>query len=151
TRGPRGSALKSPPPPRRKFLPVEREILAVDARGLFGRHIENEHSPVPFDARQLDGLAGFLGDGAGEFLPAFGNGLGNAAQHALPLEGRQAASGTEGFDGGGDCSFSVLAPCLSHSPNYAAVEGAADLDDVAVFHPTAVDKKTVGCDWGDRH
>src|SRR5271168_4505462 len=75
----------------------------------------------------------------------------NAARHALTLKGRQAAGGTESLDGRGDRSFCMLAPRLDDPPNYAAIEGGADLDDVAVFHPAAVDKKPVGCDWGDRH
>jgi len=90
-------------------------------------------------------------NGAGEFVTVLRDGFGNATQHALALEGGQAASGSESLYGGGDGSFGMLAPRLDHSPKYAAIEGGADLDDVAIFHPPAVDKETVGCDWGKRH
>src|SRR5580692_11448366 len=64
---------------------------------------------------------------------------------------RHSASGAESLDSRGDRSFGMLAPGLDHSPNYAAIERGADLDDVAIFHPAAVDEKPVGCDWGKRH
>jgi hypothetical protein len=40
---------------------------------------------------------------------------------------------------------------LRRSPHDAAIEGRPDLDYVAIFHPAAVDKETVGSDWGDGH
>ena len=82
---------------------------------------------------------------------AFGNRLRHAAQHALALERGQAASGAESLHGGGDGGFGMLAPALDDPRNHAAIEGRANFDEVAVLHPPAVHKKTVGCDWGDRH
>jgi hypothetical protein len=69
----------------------------------------------------------------------------------LPLKSGQAPGGAERLHGGGDCSFGMLAARLYHSADHGAIERGADFDDVAVFHPTAVDKETVGCDWSDRH
>ena len=40
---------------------------------------------------------------------------------------------------------------LHHSSDYAAIVWGADLDDVAIISPAAVDKKTVGRDWGNCH
>jgi hypothetical protein len=45
----------------------------------------------------------------------------------------------------------MIASRLNHSPDHATIEWRSDLDHIAVFHPTAVDKETVGRDWGDRH
>src|SRR6202035_4906452 len=37
-----------------------------------------------------------------------------------------------------------------HDPaNHAAVKRIADLDDVAILEPTAIDKEPVGCNWSD--
>src|SRR5580693_5210663 len=143
--------LHNAPASGSEFLPVEGKILAINTRGFFRRNVEDKNGAVDFDARQLDRLAGFLHDGAGEFVTALSNGFGNATQHALALKGGQAASGSEGLYGGGDGSFGMLAPRLDYSPHYAAIEGGADLDDVAIFHPAAVDEDTVGCDRGERH
>jgi len=46
---------------------------------------------------------------------------------------------------------SMLAASLCDSRDYGAIKGRADFDDVPIFHPSAVDKETVGCDWGNRH
>jgi hypothetical protein len=40
----------------------------------------------------------------------------------------------------------MFAPRLDDPPNHAPIEGRANLDDVAVFHPSAIDKETVGRD-----
>jgi hypothetical protein len=66
---------------------------------------------------------------------------GNAAEHALALEGGQAARGAESLDGGGNGGFGMLAAALDHAGDHAAVVRGANLDDVAVFHPLAVQKK----------
>ncbi len=94
---------------------------------------------IHFDARQLDGLARFLHQYAGKFVAALGNGLRNAPQHTLPLEGGQAARGSESLDCGSDGDFGMLAPGLHDPPNHAAIKGRADFQDIAVFHPAAVD------------
>ena len=146
-----GKALHDAPASRGKLLPIEGQILAVNARGLFGRDVEDEHRAVHFDARQFDRLAGLLRDGAGEFVTALRNRLRHTPQHALALEGGQTTGSAERLHRGGDRSFGMLAARLDDSPDYAAIEWGAHLDDVAVVHPTAVDKEPVGCDRGDRH
>ena len=148
--GPRGKAFHDAPASGGELLPVERKVFAVDAGGLFGGDVENKNSAVHFDARQLDGLARFLRQGAGEFFFAIVNAGRNLAQNSLPLEGGQAPGGSEGFDSGGNGGFGVFAASLRHSANYAAVVRRADFDNVAVFHPTAVDEETVGCDGSER-
>jgi hypothetical protein len=44
----------------------------------------------------------------------------------------------------------MFATRLDDSPDHAAIEGPADFNDVAVFHPSAVDKEAMGCE-GNRH
>src|ERR1700722_4512219 len=144
-----GKAFYNSPAPSRELLPVERKILAVNAGGFFGGNIEDEYCAVHFDTRQLDRLTGFLRQSAREFVTTFDNLLGYAAQHTLAFECGQTAGGTECLHRGGDRGFRVFAARLSHSTDYAAIEGIADLDDVPIFEPTAIDKETVGCDWGD--
>ena len=73
------------------------------------------------------------------------------AQNALALKGGQAARGAESFDGGGDGGFGVLAASLHDAGDQAAVVGGADLDDVAIFLPPAIHKKTVRRNRRDRH
>ena len=143
-------SLHDTPASGRVLLPIEGKVLAINARGFFRRNVEDEYGAVHFSARQFDGLAGFLRQGAGKFFTALGHGLRHAPQHALALEGRQAAGGSKSLDGGGDRSRGMLAPGLDDSPNHAAIEGRADFDEIAVFHPSAVDEETVGCDWGNR-
>jgi|ERR1700676_2734520 hypothetical protein len=43
----------------------------------------------------------------------------------------------------------MFAPRLHYPPDHAAVKRIADLNDVAIFEPSAVDKETMGCDWSD--
>ena len=52
------------------FLPVERKVFAVDASALFRGNVESEDGALDLGARGLDGLAGFLREGAGEFFLA---------------------------------------------------------------------------------
>ena len=66
--GPSGKRLHDAPPPGGVFLPVERKILAVDAGALFGGDVEGKDGALDLDARGFDGLARFLGQGAGEFF-----------------------------------------------------------------------------------
>ena len=75
----------------------------------------------------------------------------NLAQDALAFEGGQAARGAEGFDGGGDGGFGVLAAALHDAGDQAAVIGGVDLDEVAVFPPAAIHKETVRRNGRDRH
>ncbi len=145
-----GEALHETPASGGKLLPVERKVFAVNASSFFSGDVEDKHSAIHFDARQLDGLAGFQRQSAGEFVAALGNGFGNAPQHALALEGGQTAGGAERFHSGGNGGFGVFAASLRHSANYAAVVRRADFDNVAVLHPPAVDEETVGCDRNER-
>ncbi len=133
------------------FLPVEREIFAVDAGGFFSRHIESKDSALDFGAGGFDGLAGLLREGAGKFFLALGHGGGNPAKDALAFEGGQAAGGAESLDGGGDGGLGVLAAALHDAGDQASVIGSVDLDDIAVFPPPAIQKKTVGRNGRDRH
>jgi hypothetical protein len=134
-----------------EFLPVEREIFAVDASGFFGRHVESEDGALDFGAGGFDGLAGLLRESAGKFFLALGHGGGNAAEDALALEGGQAARGAEGLDGGGDGGFGMFAAALHYAGDQAAVVGSANLDDIAVFPPPAVYEETVRRNGRDRH
>jgi len=144
-------SLHDTPASGRVLLPIEGKVLAINARGFFRRNVEDEYGAVHFSARQFDGLAGFLRQRAGEFVAAFGNRLRHAPQHALPLEGRQTPRSSEGLHGGRNRSLGMFAPRLRDSPNHAAIERRSDLDHVAVFHPSAVNQETVGCDWSKRH
>ena len=84
------------------FLPVEGKIFAVDASAFLGGDVKGEDGAFDFDARGLDGLAGFLGEGAREFFLALDHESGDLAQDALAFECWEAASGTKSFDRGGD-------------------------------------------------
>ncbi len=143
-------ALHDAPASSSELLPIEGKILAVDARCFFGRDVEDKYGAVRFDAGQLDWFASFLCESAGELIAALGNLLRYSPQHALALEGGQAPGGAKSLHRGGDCGLGMFAARLNHPLNHAAVEGRADFDDVAIFDPTAIDKKTVGCDWSDR-
>ena len=134
-----------------EFLPVERKEFAVDAGALFGGDVEGKDGALDFDARGLDGLAGFLREGAREFFLALGHGRGDLAQNALALEGRETARGAEGFDGGGDGGFGVLFAALHDAGDQAAVVGGANFDDVAVLLPSTVHEETVRRHRRDRH
>ncbi len=110
----------------------------------FGGDVEGEDGALDFGAGGLDGLAGFLREGAGEFFFALGHEGGDLAQDALAFEGGQTAGGAEGFDGGGDGGFGVSAAALGDAGDQAAVVGGADFDEVAVFAPAAVEEESVG-------
>jgi len=82
-----------------------------------------------------------LRQGSREFVFPLGNGRRNPPQHALTLECGEATRGSESLDGGCNGSFGVLAPSLNDPPNYAAIVGRSNLDDVPVFDPRPSTKK----------
>ena len=134
-----------------ELLPVEGKIFAVDAGAFLGGDVEGEDGAVDFDARGLDGLAGFLRERAGEFLFTFGHERGNLAENALPFEGGKATCSAEGFDGGGDGGVGVLFAALRDAGDQIAIVGSADLDKVALLLPPAVYEETVCRNRRDRH
>ncbi len=69
----------------------------------------------------------------------------------LALEGRQAARGAEGLDGGGDGGFGVLAASLNDAGDQAVVVGSTNFNWVAVFLPPPIHKETVRRNGRDRH
>ena len=143
--GPSGKATDDTPASGGIFLPVERKIFAVDASGFFGSDLEGEDGAVHFGARGFDGLAGFLAESASEFLFALRHVSHDLTENALALEGGQAARGAEGADGSGDGGFSVLFSTLHYPSDKRTVIGRSDFDEVSVFVPAAIDKKSVGC------
>src|SRR5437899_9129534 len=84
-----------PPSSCREFLPVERQVLAINPRALFRSDGEGKDRAFNFGTRGLDRLACFLRQSAGKFLLAFRNGLCHAAEHPLALECRKPARGSE--------------------------------------------------------
>ena len=106
---------------------------------------------LDFNSRSFDGLAGFLRQGAREFLLALGHERGDLAKNALALEGGQTAGGAEGFDGGGDGGFGVLFAALRDAGDQAAIVGGADFYQVAVLLPTSVHEEAVRRNRRDRH
>jgi hypothetical protein len=86
-----------------------------------------------------------------EFFFALADGCGDAAEDALALKGRQAASGAEGFDGGGYGGFRMLLSALRDAGDEAAIIRSVNLDDIAILLPTAIHKKTMRRNRRDRH
>ena len=103
-----GKAAHDAPASGGEFLPVQGKILAINARAFLGGDAESEDGAFDFCARRLDGLAGFLSEGAGEFLLALGHERDNLAKDALAFEGGQAARGAKRFYRGCDCRFCML-------------------------------------------
>src|SRR5690242_8291505 len=81
------------PPSGGELLPVEGKVLAVNSGALLGGYVACEDGTLHLSTRGLDRLARLLGDGAGEFLLPFGKVLGDAPEHALAFERRQAPRG----------------------------------------------------------
>src|ERR1022692_4355842 len=75
----------------------------------------------------------------------------DAPQNTLAFKGRQAASSTEGFYRGGDCSLGVFAASLVDVGNHGPVKRGANFDDITFFQPLSVHIKNVGCNWNHRH
>jgi hypothetical protein len=73
------------------------------------------------------------------------------AKDSLALEGRETASGAEGFDGGGDRGFGVLFATLREAGDEATIKRGAYFDDVAVLLPTSVHEEAVSRNRRDRH
>ena len=110
--GPSGKASNDAPASGGKFLPVERQIFAVDARALFGGNLESEDGAVDFSAGSFDRLARFLREGAGKFFFALGDVLRHLPENALAFKSGQSARGAKSFDGGCNSCFGVLSPAL---------------------------------------
>ena len=64
-------------------LPIERQPLAANARGLFRRHGKGENRAIYFDARGAHGLPCFQRDEPREFFAACADSLGNGAENRL--------------------------------------------------------------------
>jgi hypothetical protein len=134
-----------------RLLPIQRQILAVAANGFFGGDVECKYSAVHFAASALDGLARFQRNRTGKFFFAFVNADRDLAQNSLAFEGGQAPGGSESLHGGGDRGFRVFAASLVDVREEGAVVRRANVDDVTLFQPFPVQKKTVGCNWNRRH
>ena len=113
------------------FLPVEREIFAVDAGTFLGGDVEGEDGALDFSAGGLDGLAGFLREGARELLLALRHVRRDLAEDALALECREATGGAEGLDGGGDAGLGMFTAALHDAGDEVVIVRGVDLDDVA--------------------
>ncbi len=140
---PQREAAHNAPAPGGKFLPVERQVFAVNPRALLGGDIEGEDGAFHLGARGLDRLARFLRHGAGKFLLALGDVLRHPPQHALAFKSRQPAGGAESFYGGCDGGFGVFPPSLEDSGDHGAVKRSPYLDRVAFLNPLAIDKKSL--------
>ncbi len=134
-----------------KFLPVERQVLAVNPSALLGGNIKGEDGALDFSPCSLDRLSRFLRHGAGKFLFALRDVLRNPAQHALALESREPPGGTESFDCGRNRGLGMFPPALKYGCDYSAVIRSAYLDRVAFFDPLAIDKETLGADRSRSH
>ena len=149
--GPSRKAANDAPASGSEFLPVQGKELAVDASAFFGGDLKGESGAFDFDARGFDGLAGFLGEGAGKFLLALRHGGDDLAQNALALERGKSAGGAESFNGRGDGSLGVLFTALHDASDQAVVVGSSNLDEIAILVPTAIHKKAVRRNRRDRH
>ncbi len=78
-------------------------------RGFFGRDLEGVDAAIDLDARGLDGLAGFLADGAGELFAAMPDALGDLAKDGGALKGRHLAGDGKRLHGRLDGGLHVVA------------------------------------------
>src|ERR1022692_3538119 len=147
----KGKTFDDAPTLGSRLLPIQRQILAVAANGFFGGDVECKYSAVHFAASALDGLARFQRNRTGKFFFAFVNADRDLAQNSLAFEGGQSPGGSESLHGGGDRGFRVFAASLVDVREEGAVVRRANVDDVTLFQPFPVQKKTVGCNWNRRH
>jgi len=75
----------------------------------------------------------------------------NLAQNSLPFECRQPARGSERFDGGGDGGFGMLAASLVDVRDERSIIRRPHIDDVTLFQPLPIQKKSVGCHRSHRY
>ena len=99
------------------LLPIEGNVLAINARAFLGGDAESEDCAFHFCPRRFDGLAGFLSEGACEFLLALGHERNNLAKDPLAFEGGQATRGAKRFYRGCDCRFCISFAALGHASN----------------------------------
>ena len=144
-------APDDPPAPGGELLPVERKEFAVDASALFGGDIESEDSAVDFDTSGFDRLAGLESESACEFLFALHHRSRDLTEHALALEGGEAAGGPESLDCGGNSGFRMLSSSLIDAGYEAAVVGSVNFNEIAIFMPTAIHEETMSRNRRDRH
>src|ERR1019366_1389393 len=102
-----GKASDEAPSTSGSFEGIEREIFAGDAGALFGSDLEGVDGASDFQARGLDGLAGFEGDGAGEVFTSSCDAGGNSAEDLFALVAGEFPRDREGFERGADCEFNV--------------------------------------------
>ena len=73
-----------------ELLPIQREILSVDASALFGGDRKGEDGALNFGSRRLNGLASLLGQRAGKLFFALRHERDNLTKNALALKGAPA-------------------------------------------------------------
>ena len=139
------------PTPGGRLLPIQRQIFAIGTNCLLSRDVESKDSAVNFAASALDGLARFQCDGVGELLFTIANAGRNLAQNPLTFEGGQSPCGSERLDRGGYGSVRVFAASLVDVGDQRAVVRRVYVDDVTLFQPLPVQKKSVGCNRSYRH
>ena len=133
------------------MLPIQRQIFAVTANRLFSGDVEGEDGAVNFHASALDRLARFQRNRARKLFFAIVNANRNLAQNSLAFEGRQSASSSKSLDRGGNRGFRMFAASLVNMRDEGAVVRRAHIDNVTLFQPLPVQKKTVGRNWSHRH
>ena len=132
------------PTSRCVFLPVEWQIFTVDAHTLLGRNRESKDSAVDFRAGSLDRLTSFLRERARKLFFAAGDALRNLAEHSLAFKRRQSARCAECLHRGCNRCLCVLSCALVDSADHGTIKRRLDLDDVALFDPSAIDEQTMG-------
>src|SRR5580698_4415850 len=147
----KGETFDNAPASGGGLLPIQRQIFSVAANRLFGGNVESKNSTVDFVASALDGLARFQRQRAGKFFSAIVNAGRNLAQNSLTLKGGQAAGSPKSLDGSGNGGFRMFTAPLMDVRYEGAIVRRAHVDDVALFQPLPVQKKTVGCNRSHRH
>jgi hypothetical protein len=132
-------------------LPIQRQILAVDTRTLFGGYSEGEDGSFDFTPRRLDRLSRLLSQSVGKLFFALGNALSNPPEHALSLKRRQSSGRAKGFDGGSDGRVDVFAPPLKHATHNGPVVGSSNFNVVAFLYPFTIEEECSGCDGSGSH
>ena len=140
-------AAHQAPAPGGGLQRVERNVLAVDARALFGGDLEGVDGAVHLDARGLDGLGGFLADGAGKLLAPRRNAVGNLAQNAGALVRRHLARNRERLHGGLDRDLHIVTVRLVDDGHHAAVIRRSHHYVAAVRDPVAVKEEPKAARW----
>ena len=133
------------------FLPIQGDVLSINAGAFLGRHAKGEDCAFHFGTRGFDGLTGFLGESAGELFLALCHERNDLAKDPLAFEGGQAAGSAKRFHRGCDCRFCISFAALGHASNHACVVRRADVDEIALLLPTAIHKKAMRRNRRDRH